>query len=355
MTDSQLIAQLIPIADIRPDPAQPRRLLPPDLQQAMVAGTSALDILTQLRNRAEHNKWIREQLTELDGLARSIDEDSLMNPIRVITDGDERYHIEEGERRWWAHHILVQQGKEQFQVIRAFVVEVSSASSGLLRRRVAENVLRSDFTALELARAMVSRIQEILDAEPGIKRSEVERRIGKENGMSDRRVRQFLALLTLTPEAQELAQQARLTENALRGIAGIKEPEKQLAAVRALLHPMQSKSNALSTEPASHRIPRRVLNRHSGPASRLSRNNALPSRRIRPLQNKTNNKERRNNKVNAMQTIQKVFALTKELGSKDWLNILQKETNRRALVRLHKTLGAILEKSNRVQREDYNN
>lgn len=73
-----------------------------------------------------------------------------MNPIRVMADGDERYRIEEGERRWWAHHILVQQGKEQFQTIPAFVVEPTSVSSGLLRRRVAENVLRSDFTAIEL-------------------------------------------------------------------------------------------------------------------------------------------------------------------------------------------------------------
>ena len=245
MSDSDLIAQLVPIANIRPDPGQPRRLLPSDLHQVMMTGTSAFDILAQLRSRAERNKWIREQLAELDGLAQSISDDGLMNPIRVIAEGDGQYHIEEGERRWWAHHILVQQGNTQFQTIRAFVVDPSTVSTGLLRRRVAENVLRSDFTAMELARAMASRIQEIQESEPGIKRSDVERRVGKENGMTDRRVRQFLSLLTLSPEAQELAQQARLTERALRRAVGIKEPESLFNKSRLIAFDSDSDSEKI--------------------------------------------------------------------------------------------------------------
>ena len=111
MTETEQIARLIPIQYIRPDPDQPRRLLPVDLAQSLAAGGSPLDILGQLRARGERDKWIRERLQELDALAQSITDDGLMQPIRVIRDGDERYRIEEGERRWWAHHILVQQGK----------------------------------------------------------------------------------------------------------------------------------------------------------------------------------------------------------------------------------------------------
>ena len=137
VTETEQIARLIPIEHIRPDPDQPRRLLPVDLAQSLAAGSSPFDILEQLRARGEHNRWIRERLQELDALAQSIANDGLMQPIRVIRDDDERYRIEEGERRWWAHHILVQQGKEQFQNITAFVVEPESMSKGLLRRRVA--------------------------------------------------------------------------------------------------------------------------------------------------------------------------------------------------------------------------
>ncbi len=132
-----------------------------------------------------------------------------MQPIRVIRDGDNSYRIEEGERRWWAHHILVHEGKAEFNRIKALVIEKEAASVGLLRRRVAEKVLRSGFTAIELARAMANRIQELLAAEPGTRQGDAERRVGSENGMSDRRVRQFVALLTRSPEGQEPAQQAR--------------------------------------------------------------------------------------------------------------------------------------------------
>ena len=255
MPEREQTTRLIPLCRIYPDPTQPRKFLPPDLAAALVSGASPFDILTQLRSRAERDKWTRERLVKLDALAGSIAADGLMQPIRVIPDGDDRYKIEEGERRWWAHQSLAQQGKEQFQNVAAFVVEPDGASSGLLRRRVAENVLRSDFTAIELARAMASRIQEILVAEPGTKRGDAERRVGKENGMSDRRVRQFVALLTLSPEVQELAQQARLSENSLRPIVGIKDAARQLAAVRGLIHPSHKK--IVSRSPSrTHNMPR---------------------------------------------------------------------------------------------------
>ncbi|CAG0966802.1 partial putative chromosome-partitioning protein ParB, partial [Gammaproteobacteria bacterium] len=253
MNENQLTAQVILLDQVYPDPQQPRRLLPPDLGQLLANGALPIDILEQLRARAGQDKWIREKLLELDTLADSIGVDGLMQPIRVIPDGDNRYRIEEGERRWWAHHILVEQGKEQFRHIAAFIVEGEHEAIGLLRRRVAENVLRSGFTAIELARAMASRIQEIMNAEPGTKQGEAERRVGNENGMSDRRVRQFVALLTLSPEAQEMAQQARLTENSLRPIVGNKNQARQMEAIRELLHPTRPKENVRkSLRPKQH-------------------------------------------------------------------------------------------------------
>ncbi len=107
MTETEQIARLISIEHIHRDPDQPRRLLPVDLAQSLAAGSSPFDILGELRVRSERDKWLRERLQELDALAQSIADDGLMQPIRVICDGDERYRIEEGERRWWAHHILV--------------------------------------------------------------------------------------------------------------------------------------------------------------------------------------------------------------------------------------------------------
>jgi ParB/RepB/Spo0J family partition protein len=328
MSEKEQLARLLPLCHIYPDPTQPRKFLPPDLAAALASGASPFDILNQLRSRAERDKWTRERLVKLDALADSIAEDGLMQPIRVIPDGDDRYKIEEGERRWWAHQILVQQGNGQFQNIAAFVVEKESESSGLLRRRVAENVLRSDFTAIELARAMASRIQEILAAEPGTKRGDAERRVGKENGISDRRVRQFVALLTLSPEVQELAQQARLSENSLRPIVGIKDAARQLAAVRELIHP--SNKTIVLHSPARAHSKFRAKSKLR-PRAR-SKSSLLASRR----------KTQGTDEKHAMKTIRKVLTIAKSLRPKDWTRAMKDEQFRRDLSSLRDSLDKVL-------------
>jgi len=234
MTEQQLNVTYLPITQVHPDPRQPRRLLPRDLASAFAEGAPAFDILAALRVRAGRNKGIRERLQELDALADSIATDGLYQPIRVIQESDASYRIEQGERRWWAHHVLLGRGDERFRVIPAFVIE-PDAADGVLRRQVSENVHRSNFTAMELARALTERIAEIAALEPGLPRRAIERRVGKENGMTDRRVRQFVALLSLAPAVQELAQEARLGEGALRPLAQIKEPERQMATLRKMM------------------------------------------------------------------------------------------------------------------------
>lgn len=320
MAEQNIPIRPIPINQIRPDPTQPRKLLPLDLAEAFAAGASPSDILVQLRSRAGRDKWARQRLMELDLLANSIAADGLMNPIRVFPDGDDCFTIEEGERRWWAHHILLRQGKERFQTIAAFVVEPNGESSGLLRRRVAENVQRSDFTAIELARAIANRILEIRAANPDSKQSDVEKQVGEENGMSDRRVRQFLALLNLSPECQELAQQARLSENALRQIAGIEDPARQLAAVRQMIHPANKK-----------RTPRRSakVGKHSRGHTRLHgrthtyatgvRISRKPASRDKQYVRLSNAKDgRQGSEARAVRSLRRILLVANSLKPTDW-------------------------------------
>ena len=233
MSDDALIH--LPLERVRPDPAQPRRWLPLDLARAYATGTSAPEILRALRARAARNKYLRARLRDLDALANSIAQDGLLQPIRVWRDGAEgapTYIIEAGERRFWAHVVLLhERGDARFQHIGALVVDAPTVA---LRARVAENFFRSDLTAIELARAFAGRVDELTRMK-GIARRVAEQIAGAEFGLSDRRVRQFTALLTLALETQELAQQAGLSENALRALIHLKDPQKQLAAVRALL------------------------------------------------------------------------------------------------------------------------
>lgn len=243
MTQSERTAIAVPVHQVRPDPAQPRHLLPTDLAQALAEGASPFEILEQMRERAKRDKWAREQLSELACLADSIAADGLIQPIRVFQDAEDRYRIESGERRWWAHQILLARGDTRFETMAAFIIPQVIEDTGVLRRRVAENVFRSDFTAIEMARAMSARKQEIAALEPGLSRRDIEKKVGKEHGLSDRRVRQFLALLKLAPEVQQMAQQARLGESQLRTVVGIKDPDRQVAAAQAIIHPVQKESH----------------------------------------------------------------------------------------------------------------
>ncbi len=234
MAEQTQVVVNIPIDQVHPDPKQPRHLLPRDLAGALAGGTPPLHVLTELRERGKRVKWIRERLGELDALADSISSDGLMEPIRVIDSSDGTYVIEEGERRWWGHHILLARSDSRFEKIDAFVVGAGVQHSGLHRRRVAENVLRSGFTVIEMAHALETRIMEVAASEPQLSRREVERRVGKENGMSDRRVRQYLALLKLHAQVQEIAQQERLSEGVLRKIAAMKDSTRQVSVAKAL-------------------------------------------------------------------------------------------------------------------------
>ncbi len=270
MTEQLLNALPIPICQIHPDPEQPRRLLPPDLTAALVVGTPPTEILTQIRERSKRDPWVRGRLEELDGLADSIAVDGLMQPIRVIQEGPEAFRIEAGERRWWAHQILVGRGDARFETIAALVVGAPLGDGGVLRRRVAENVLRSGFTAIELARAIAARVEEIRASEPALARREIEKAVGKENAMSDRRVRQFLALAKLPVDVQELAQQARLSENSLRTLSG-KDPNRLMAAALALVHSQSSVQQHSGTK------------RRAQAKRRLKRDNGVQRRPASPV------------------------------------------------------------------------
>jgi uncharacterized protein YggU (UPF0235/DUF167 family) len=63
-------------------------------------------------------------------------------------------------------------------------------------------------------------------------------------------------------------------------------------------------------------------------------------------------KERQSNKGSANQSIHKMLSLARTLKTKDWVKAVECETDRRAVVHLHDTLGQVLEMSHQTNRED---
>ncbi len=261
---------------IRPDPDQPRRLVPPELHEAVARGQiSPPQVLVALRQRAESEAWVREMLAGLESLARSIRRNGLINPVRVYEVEDlsqlsgRSYVLESGERRYWAHWLLVEedeqagQKKSEFRHIRA---EILLRDERALQKQLAENIDRDDLTAIEKAQAFRRRREELLGTTvpnnssgswipPDLLGTVVPARsgrptlasfgkmttreaddvIGREYNLRPRAIRNYLALLALPPDIQELAQHARLSGRALRPVVKLQDPAAQRHMLKAIV------------------------------------------------------------------------------------------------------------------------
>jgi len=122
----------------------------------------------------------------LEELGASIREHGLIQPITVRADGEGRFMIVCGERRFRAHQLI---GAE---TIPAMVVELSDDQ--LAEQAIIENLMRSDITPLEEAAAYQAR----LDA--GTTVEELAQRLGIKQSW---RITERTNLLKLAPEMQE--------------------------------------------------------------------------------------------------------------------------------------------------------
>jgi hypothetical protein len=147
--------------------------------------------------------------------------------------------------------VLVYQGHESFQQVRAIVEPLPDDEEVIHRRQEAENAARVDLPATARARS-IQRIKDRLNIEmgtrvPGSKtiilpsQRELQAAIGQHvknltgRAISDRMVRNYLALLRLSPEAQDLAEAGQLTEKQLRPVMRLKSDEEQIALIRQII------------------------------------------------------------------------------------------------------------------------
>lgn len=261
---------------IVPDLGQPRHLLPHDLRKAIEDDElSPTEAMQELVLRAEQGDTVAllilggkdkgpvdvdDEIVEDTGLlalARSIREIGLRHPLNVYRMDDPHqpdqmtYRLGEGERRFWAHHLLVQQGYEEFKSVKCIVEILPEDEEVIHQRQEAENAARVDLPAIARARSM-QRIKERLNVEMGTRvpgentiklpsQRELQVAIGQRvksftgRAIGDRMVRNYLALLNLSAEAQDLAEAALLTEKQLRPVLRLKTDEEQLALIRRII------------------------------------------------------------------------------------------------------------------------
>jgi hypothetical protein len=180
------------------------------------------------------------------------------------------YRLGEGERRFWAHHLLVQRGHEEFKRVKCIIETLPEDEEIIHQRQEAENAARVDLPAMARARS-IQRLKERLNVEMGTRvpgentiklpsqrelQIEVGQRVKNLTGrtISDRMVRNYLSLLNLSPEAQDLCEAAQLTEKQMRPVMRLKTDEEQLAMLQRIVEEKWSGRKVLQEVTAAPKL-----------------------------------------------------------------------------------------------------
>lgn len=155
----------ISIYNILPDPHQPRRALPIELrmdhdvrQMAEVMGKwlnlAGLDVRTLILKSIDESDYptlttpLQRALLPIIQLAASIRLSGLANPVTVVQHGNS-YHLETGERRWMAYHLLEIVEPGDWEELPARVMDEPD-----IWRQAAENNARENLNAIGRARQL---------------------------------------------------------------------------------------------------------------------------------------------------------------------------------------------------------
>lgn len=258
------VAQL-PLAEILPDPAQPRQLITQTLLRKLAGGELPPGQVLQewMQVAASEGAASLSRVKELQQLATSIAQHGLINPItvRLPKPGETlppgvNYLIVTGERRYWAYVYLRNEGREIREGEAAYdpgMIKASIAGEGISIRahQLLENLMREDINALEKAlgiRALRYELSNVNDSSPlsedvrsaenaeasDAKRLVPWRMVEEALGISKRYRIFIMSVLNLTGEAQAIVAANDLAEMTIRPITQkLRDyPELQVQALR---------------------------------------------------------------------------------------------------------------------------
>ena len=141
---------------------------------------------------------------EIKGLAESIKENGLINPI-TLREKDGKYQIISGERRFRAFKFL------EKSKVPALVLQ-NIADSKMLELTLVENIQRADLNPIEIARSFKKLIYDL-----NIKQEELAKRVGKSRSA----VSNSMRILDLSENIQNLIIEGKITEGHARAILSL--------------------------------------------------------------------------------------------------------------------------------------
>lgn len=185
-------------------------------EEAEKRGVLEVDISLIDVNPDQPRKIFNEE--EIQGLAESIRENGLINPI-TLREKDGQYQIISGERRFRAFKFLNR------DKVPALVLE-NIDDSKMLELTLVENIQRADLNPIEIARSYKKLIYDL-----NIKQEELANRVGKSRSTISNSMR----ILDLSENIQNLILESKITEGHARAILSLTDENEREAFAKEIV------------------------------------------------------------------------------------------------------------------------
>jgi len=169
----------------------------------------------------------------LDDLAESIREHGIIQPLIVVRDGQDKWQIVAGERRWRCAKMI------GLKTVPAIVREMSDQKK--MEIALIENLQRQDLNALEVAVAY----QKLID-EFNLSVDDLAKKVGKDKST----VKNTIRLLSAREEVHQAIREGKISEGHARVLAGLPEDD-QLEMLGRII---EGKMSVRETERAGRNI-----------------------------------------------------------------------------------------------------
>jgi len=175
---------------------------------------------------------VRVEASMVGDLAKNIKKNGLQQPI-VVRPVKDKYEVVEGNRRWRAFEV------NQMKKIPAIVEPMSDSQA--LKRSLSENIMRSDISIDEKARAIaicLGRTDLLKNEKIKLPKNEVyksERELAKDLGLTHQAINSMLEPLRQQKETRELVKDGRITEAMAKNIRQFaQDGEKEVKLAKAI-------------------------------------------------------------------------------------------------------------------------
>jgi ParB family chromosome partitioning protein len=167
---------------------------------------------------------VRDEPGNVDGLAATIAEHGLLQPLGVVDAGHGSYRVVYGNRR---REAALKLGLEKVPCI---ILDADDPRT--LIQQLTENIQRQDLNDLEKARAFARLREQFMNGQPQ-NEGELDEATARTVGLSARTVRRYLGLLDLPAEIQTLLRAGDLSVTQAQHLRRIPNPRTQVELARA--------------------------------------------------------------------------------------------------------------------------